>query len=388
MDRRDDALTVTLVAALLVALGLWAGVLAGRAGLGQPLLSAAQSPEPDDTPPPGRRVALAAQGEQGPARSGRPGEVAPTPTPSPVPTATPTSTPSPTATATPPPTATPAPSPTPSPTPGSGQVGLPPPDAAHFWLERPIAEGGVNTVARFYPYASTGEGMYAVHHGVEFVNPEGTPVLAVAPGRVVFAGRDAEEAVGPWTDFYGLVVVQELDRQWRGQPVYVVYGHMSAVSVEVGERVAPGDQVGLVGMTGIAIGPHLHLEVRVGGRTYDDVRNPELWLKPLPGHGVIVGRVVDGDGRPASEALVTLQDPSDGDLLLYTYSYAGDEVSADEAWQENLVIGDVPAGRWRLAARVGGRTVIQDVEVPDGEAVFVVLQPHAQETPRADGGGE
>ncbi|MDQ7029354.1 MAG: peptidoglycan DD-metalloendopeptidase family protein [Ardenticatenia bacterium] len=377
MDRRDDALTVTLVAVLLVVLGLWAGVLAGKAGLGQPLLSGGQAVMPEEGGALALQMASARQ-DGGQTEI----EMLPDPVVSPTPTATPTQTPVPTATPSPSPSPTPMPMPTPtsmptpSPRPGAAGVqAFPSSDVAHFWLERPIGDGGVNTIARFYPYASTGEGMYPVHHGVEFVNPEGTPVLAVAPGRVIFAGRDVEEAVGPRTDFYGLVVVQELDQRWRGRPVYIVYGHMSAVNVEVGQRVAPGDRVGLVGMTGVAIGPHLHLEVRVGGRTYDDVRNPELWLKPLPGRGVIVGRVLDEAGQPVDEALVTLQDPADGDLLLYTYSYAGREVLPDGGWQENVVIGDVPAGTWRLAARVNGRTLVQDVTVRDGEATFVIVQP-------------
>ena len=49
--------------------------------------------------------------------------------------------------------------------------------------------------------------------------------------------------------------------------VYLLYGHLSQVSVATGQRVAPGDLVGAVGMTGIAIGPHLHVEMRLGANT-------------------------------------------------------------------------------------------------------------------------
>ncbi len=373
MNPSDDQLAVILIAVGFVALGLWIGVAAAQPAVGRPLLSAEQTGQ-------ARREQASPAAESG--LTTRMLAVQASPTPTRPPTATPTPTPTPSPTRTPRPSATA----TPSVTPTSGEPGddegaetptpVPTPVAeAHFWLERPISPDGVNTIARFYPYASTGEGHYPVHHGVEFVNPEGTPVLAVAPGTVVFAGPDDAEVVGPSTDFYGLVVVQELDRRWKGKPVYVVYGHLSAVLVEEGQPVETGEPVGLVGMTGVAMGPHLHLEVRVGGRTYADVRNPELWLKPRPGHGVIVGRVLDTKGQPVREALVTVQEPDGDDLLLYTYSYAGDEVLPDEEWQENLVIGDVPAGTWRVAARIGERTVVRDVVVREGQIAFVVLQP-------------
>ncbi len=369
MNRPDDQLAVILVAVGLVALGLWIGVAATRPALGQPLLSAGQPAEVRK-----RQEPSPLADEQPKTRALTVPSPTPTPSPTRTPTATPTRTPTLSPTRTPRPTATATPTATPTSS-APGEETPTPVAQAHLWLERPISPDGVNTIARFYPYASTGEGHYPVHHGVEFVNPEGTPVLAVAPGTVVFAGPDDAEVVGPSTDFYGLVVVQELDRRWKGKPVYVVYGHLSAVLVEEGQPVETGEPVGLVGMTGVAMGPHLHLEVRVGGRTYADVRNPELWLKPRPGHGVIVGRVLDTKGQPVREALVTVQEPDGDDLLLYTYSYAGDEVLPDEEWQENLVIGDVPAGVWRVAARIGERTVVRDVVVREGQIAFVVLQP-------------
>jgi len=92
------------------------------------------------------------------------------------------------------------------------------------------------------------------------VNPVGTPVLAAAAGRVVVAGTDLEDVYGLKPDFYGNLVVQELDEPFEGQPVYVLYGHLSEVLVAVGQHLDPGEVLGLVGMTGVAIGNHLHLE--------------------------------------------------------------------------------------------------------------------------------
>ena len=66
----------------------------------------------------------------------------------------------------------------------------------HHWLLRPVADEHNDVVARFYPYGSRQDGSYPVHHGVEFVNPLGTPVRAVADGEVVVAGGDQLDVLG------------------------------------------------------------------------------------------------------------------------------------------------------------------------------------------------
>ncbi|RME13642.1 MAG: M23 family metallopeptidase [Ardenticatenia bacterium] len=274
-------------------------------------------------------------------------------------------------------TATPTPTPTPPP---PTPTPIPTPQATlHFWLERPIPASATNTVARFYPYGSTGEGQYAPHHGVEFVNPLGTPILAPADGTIVFAGSDDTIAVGPTTHFYGNVVVMQLDRQWKGQPVYVLFRHMNEIAVQTGQRVQTGDLLGTVGASGIALGPHLHLEVRVGQNFYDAVRNPQLWLKPLPGHGVLVGQVLTADGEPAREALVTVLPLDEDRVAFYEYTYASDETPPDDEWQENLLIGDIPAGTWRVFADIEGSVVMQIVTIEDGGVGFVRLQAPPRE---------
>lgn len=244
----------------------------------------------------------------------------------------------------------------------------------HFWLERPIGPDGVNYVARFYPYGSTGEGKYEVHHGVEFVNPEGTSVRAVAAGDIIFAGTDDEFAIGPTTDFYGNVVVQELDDRWQSKSVYVVYGHLSTIAVEEGDEVEAGDQIGLVGASGIALGPHLHLEVRVGENAYTSTRNPQLWLRPRPGRGIVVGQVLDVEAQPVHETVVSLHEPDSEAVQLYEYTYAEGTINPDEEWNENLVMGDVPAGEYRIAARIGDQTIASFITVPDGGIAFARLQ--------------
>jgi peptidoglycan hydrolase-like protein with peptidoglycan-binding domain len=94
------------------------------------------------------------------------------------------------------------------------------------------------------------------HAGIDVVAAAGAPVVAAAPGRVVWAGYRA----GGW----GLLVTIA-----HGDGVRTMYAHLSRVTVRVGERVGVGARVGRVGATGDATGPHLHFEVRLRGAAVD-----------------------------------------------------------------------------------------------------------------------
>jgi murein DD-endopeptidase MepM/ murein hydrolase activator NlpD len=89
------------------------------------------------------------------------------------------------------------------------------------------------------------------HEGLDIAAPEGTPVGAAARGRVVLA----EELT-----VRGSAVLID-----HGAGVYSGYYHLSRVSVETGEEVGRGQEVGQVGSTGLSTGAHLHWELRVGG---------------------------------------------------------------------------------------------------------------------------
>ncbi|MEZ4729104.1 MAG: M23 family metallopeptidase [Caldilineaceae bacterium] len=108
------------------------------------------------------------------------------------------------------------------------------------------------------------------------------------------AGLDDTVLLGPYNNFYGNAVVIRLNRQLpvaTGQlDVFLLYGHLSQVNVTVGQQVRPEDVVGAVGMTGIAIGPHLHVEIRLGSNTYYHNVNPYLWVAPLEGQGSVAVR--------------------------------------------------------------------------------------------------
>ncbi len=243
------------------------------------------------------------------------------------------------------------------------------------WLGRPIGPQGEQHVERFYPYGSTGEGRYRIHHGVEFQNEEGTPVLAAASGRVIVAGRDDEVIYGAKPNFYGQLVIVELEKRYGREKLYNLYAHLSQVDVEVGQVVEEGDMVGRVGMSGSAFGPHLHFEVRVGENTYDRTFNPELWLRPLPGCGIIVGRLIDAQGKPIPETLITFHHVESSEQRWQeTYTYPLEEVNPDEEWKEHFVLGDVPEGTYILKTRAGGKLYQREVVVVAGEIVLAIME--------------
>ncbi|NIK62375.1 M23 family metallopeptidase [Kribbella shirazensis] len=100
------------------------------------------------------------------------------------------------------------------------------------------------------------------HTGTDFAAPIGTRISAVMKGVVIFAD---------WAGPYGRQV------QVRHEDGTVTwYNHMSKFSVDVGETVYAGDQVGAVGMTGNTTGPHLHFEVRPDN---GEPINPMSWLR-------------------------------------------------------------------------------------------------------------
>ncbi len=88
------------------------------------------------------------------------------------------------------------------------------------------------------------------HAGMDFGAPSGTPIVAVAPGRVVVAN---------WHGGYGKAVIIEHS---NGQ-LQTLYGHMSEIFVQEGQIIPQGTVIGQVGSTGNSTGPHLHFETKV-----------------------------------------------------------------------------------------------------------------------------
>jgi hypothetical protein len=259
-------------------------------------------------------------------------------------------------------------------------------EMGHFLLDRPIALAGVNTIDRGYPYGSTELGTRDPHHGVEFNNASGTPVLASADGRVLIAGDDSHTIIGPRLNFYGNIVVLEHSFPSIPEPVFTVYGHLSKVNVQPGQIVREGDKIGEVGASGEAIGSHLHFEVRVGQDDYDSNRNPELWLKPLSGpdgvpSGTLAGRLVDAKGKTLYTSNLNIQffpDTSKPQAAAYQVeTYAPEKqhpVGQDDLWNENFSLGDVPAGNYRLSLVWAGKLFDRWVIVMPGKLTYTTFQ--------------
>jgi len=119
-------------------------------------------------------------------------------------------------------------------------------------LRWPI-HGPVNS--EFGPRRSPWTGRPEEHHGIDIGSASGTPVRSPAPGLVVTAS--ARGRLGKHV---------ALD---HGNGVESLYGHLEAVDVKAGERVAKGQVIGRVGSTGRSTGPHLHYELLVEGKAVD-----------------------------------------------------------------------------------------------------------------------
>jgi hypothetical protein len=244
----------------------------------------------------------------------------------------------------------------------------------HYLLVRPIPKKYVTRQQVGFPYGWTRNGTSPIHHGIDLLNRLNTPVIAAADGTVFYAGPDETNVFGPYGNFYGnVVVIQHNFAAPEGGTVFTLYGHLAQVTVQTGQPVTVGQQIGAVGKAGIALWYHLHFEVRVGNpQDYNSVRNPELWLAPEPGTAKIIGRMVDSQGNLAMGMRLTV-----GTAYGVTpnWTYANAMMKSDPAYGENFVVPDIAAGCYRL--RVKGRgTYAYDEQfcVKAGETKFMTVQ--------------
>jgi murein DD-endopeptidase MepM/ murein hydrolase activator NlpD len=114
-------------------------------------------------------------------------------------------------------------------------------------------------------------GVYRAHQGTDFGGATGTPVMATADGTVIFAGVNSG---------YGNMV--EI-RHMNGYTTR--YAHLSSfgAGIRVGARVTQKQVIGRIGMTGLATAPHLHYELRKGGRAVNAMTERLPDAPPIPG---------------------------------------------------------------------------------------------------------
>lgn len=133
-------------------------------------------------------------------------------------------------------------------------------------------------------------GRMRAHKGVDYAARTGTPILAAGDGRVEFAG---------WKNGYGKTVIIN-----HGQGRSTLYGHMSSFGkYRSGQHVPQGAVIGRVGSTGLATGPHLHYEFRVGGKQVNPLK--VTMPKPEPLRGPALERF-----RNATAPAVAMMDES------------------------------------------------------------------------------
>jgi murein DD-endopeptidase MepM/ murein hydrolase activator NlpD len=251
------------------------------------------------------------------------------------------------------------------------------------WFARPIALTDNSFIDQTYRYGSTMGGNFQQHQGVEFNNPDGTPVLAIGSGTVVYAGPAEAGAL--------TVSIRHdtpLTSQGKRYRVFSTYYHNSALNVRVGRKVKKGATIARVGNTGRATNDHLHLEV--SATPFDSVHlvvdslqrfppyttNPELWIEPLPNTGIIAGQVFGADGKPIPHARVygiVKRDPVDTPFS-YAETY-GDKAHSHPLYGEHFALSDVPAGTYNLGTEIDGKKVFRQVTVEAGKLSWVVFKP-------------
>jgi len=248
----------------------------------------------------------------------------------------------------------------------------------HFYFARPIAADNVNWPLADYRYGAVFFAPNIVHTGVDVDADEGTPILAAGSGTVVSADWGLyTEAPGNQSDPYGQAVVLRHDFGYEGQTLYTVYAHMSKIITVVGQHVETGDVLGLVGATGATTGPHLHFEVRLGANTFYSTYNPELWMAPPQGWGVLVGRLTDEDGKLLHLFPVEVR-PMPSEVPLRTVkTYAEGAANSDPYYQENLVLSDLPAGLYKIAFQYQDKNLQFWTDIYPGQVTYFTFTDKA-----------
>jgi murein DD-endopeptidase MepM/ murein hydrolase activator NlpD len=241
----------------------------------------------------------------------------------------------------------------------------------HFYFSSPIAATYPADPEWDYRYGGVFFSPDIIHTGVDLPAPRGTEVMAAGPGTVVWAG------IGLYTgsadnlkDPYGLAVAIRHDFGYQGQQLFTIYAHMDEVDVVVGQWVKAGDVVGNVGSTGTTTGPHLHFEVRLGVNNFYDTRNPELWTAPPQGCGVLAGRVMADFGSTLKNYLVQVMNVVT-EMKYPVYTYASDAtIHSDAYYNENLVLGGLPAGIYELNVQYAGMNNPVNIQIFAGQVTY------------------
>ena len=253
----------------------------------------------------------------------------------------------------------------------------------HTWFRRPIALTDQPYIDQTYRFGSTMGGNFQPHQGVEFNNADGTPVHAIGDGIVVHAGPAERGALT-----VAIKHSKRLKVDGKQLHLFSVYYHNSKLLVQAGQRVKAGQVIALVGNTGRATNDHLHLEVHAA--PFDSTRlivdsavryppynaNPELWIDPLPGTGMIAGQVWDSAGKPVYQARIYgLVKPEPRETPFSFIETYGPRNHSDPVYKEHFGVSDVPPGTYVLGVEIGGKRVFRRVKVEAGKLAWAIFSP-------------
>jgi murein DD-endopeptidase MepM/ murein hydrolase activator NlpD len=251
------------------------------------------------------------------------------------------------------------------------------------WFRRPIAPTDNSLIDQTYRYGSTMGGNFQQHQGVEFNNPDGTPVYAIGIGTVVYAGRGEQGALT--VTIRHDKAVSAHGRRYR---IFSTYYHNSALKVRLGQKVRRGTLIALVGHTGRATNDHLHLEISASPNdslslVVDSLQrfppyttNPELWIEPLAETGIVAGQVFDAAGAPVPQARIygiIKRDPAETPFS-FAETY-GDKAHPHPLYGEHFAVSDVPEGTYTVGTEIEGKKVFRQITVEAGKLTWVVFKP-------------
>ncbi|PYO39361.1 MAG: hypothetical protein DMD29_09595 [Gemmatimonadetes bacterium] len=255
----------------------------------------------------------------------------------------------------------------------------------HTWFRRPIALTDQPYIDQTYRFGSTMGGNFQPHQGVEFNNPDGTSVHAIGDGVVIYSGPAEAGA-----NTIAIRHDRKLTTDNRQLFLFSVYYHNTRLLKRVGERVRAGDTLALVGNTGRATNDHLHLEVHAAPTTdssqivHPDVRyppfntNPELWIEPLPGTGLVAGQVWDSKRQPVQQARIYgLVKPEPQETPFSFIETYGPRNHQDPIYHEHFAVSDVPPGDYTLGVEIEGKKVLRRIRVAAGKLTWVEFRPDA-----------
>ena len=257
----------------------------------------------------------------------------------------------------------------------------------HFYFAKPFSANESPWPVEDYRYGGTFfEDI--VHTGMDIKIPVGSPIIAAGPGKVVWAGFGLFSGRYDPDDPYGNAVMIRHDFGYKGQRLYTVYAHLERVEVEQDQYVETGDFLGLSGKTGKTSGPHLHFEVRLDVDGFFATRNPELWLVPPQGYGVLAGQLMNTGGRKVEGQLVIVR-PIGSENYWRANSYNYGYINPDDYYQENLVVSDLPAGKYEIAINYLSRIYRREIEIYPGLVTYFSFRGRSgftSEAPALPGG--